>query len=107
MDDLISRQAAIDAICKACSIDDDYVKCAERRPESTFCDEIVALRKVPSTQTIDPVKHGHWIFSPDHREGICSRCNSKIYGRPYQNTYVIVPYKYCPNCGALMDEVSE
>jgi len=48
--DCISRQAAIDAICKACANGEDYVDCIERRPESTFCDEIVALRKLPSAQ---------------------------------------------------------
>jgi len=53
------------------------------------------------------VEHGTWIFSPDHAEGICSRCNFKIYGRPYNNTYMIVPYNYCPNCGAKMDEKEE
>lgn len=50
MHDLIDRQAAIDAVCKACANSDDYVDCIERRPESTFCDEIVSLRKVPSAQ---------------------------------------------------------
>ena len=50
------------------------------------------------------VKHGKWIFSPDHSEGICTICNYKIYGRPYQNTYLIVPYNFCPNCGADMRE---
>ena len=49
------------------------------------------------------VRHGKWIFSPDHAEGICTMCNFKIYGRPYNNTYLIVPYNYCPNCGAKMD----
>ena len=53
------------------------------------------------------VRHGHWTFSIDRREGICSRCNTKIYGRPYNNTYLIVPYNYCPNCGALMDEEAD
>lgn len=51
----------------------------------------------------EPVRHGRWIFSPDHSEGVCTHCNFKIYGRPYQNTYLIVPYNYCPNCGAKMD----
>ena len=50
MSDLIDRQDAIDAICKACTNSDDYVECVERRPESTFCDEIVALRKLPPAQ---------------------------------------------------------
>lgn len=48
-------------------------------------------------------KHGKWIFSPGHVEGACTLCNFKIYGRPYNNTYLIVPYNYCPNCGAKMD----
>ena len=52
---------------------------------------------------IQVVKHGKWIFSPDHAEGTCTRCNYKIYGRPYQNTYMIVHYNYCPNCGSRMD----
>jgi len=57
--------------------------------------------------TDDSIKHGRWIFSPDHAEGMCTRCNYKIYGRPYQNNYLIVPYNYCPNCGCKMDVVSE
>lgn len=52
----------------------------------------------------DAKEHGRWILSPDHSEGICTRCNFKIYGRPYQSSYLIVPYDFCPNCGAKMDE---
>lgn len=51
----------------------------------------------------EPVRHGKWIFSHGHAEGACTLCNFKIYGRPYNNTYLIVPYNYCPNCGAKMD----
>ena len=63
--------------------------------------------QVATAEQFEPRKHGRWVFSPDHAEGICTRCNYKIYGRPYQNTYMIVPYNYCPNCGAKMDEVEE
>ena len=62
------------------------------------------LGMILEAEPVDPVKHGRWIFSPDHAEGICTRCNYKIYGRPYQSSYLIVPYNYCPNCGAKMDE---
>lgn len=48
-------------------------------------------------------RKGKWVFSPDHAEGICTNCNFKIYGRPYNNTYLIVPYNYCPNCGLPME----
>lgn len=85
MNDLISRQAAIDAICKACANSDDYVECVERRPESTFCDEIVALRKLPSAQ-----KKGQWIDG-SYRQ-TCSVCRYR--GRR--------SWLFCPSCGASM-----
>ena len=50
MSDLISRQAAIDAICKACSMEEDYHKCDGYPETSTWCDELVALRALPSAQ---------------------------------------------------------
>ena len=51
MTDLISRQAAIDAICRACQYDkDDYTDCDDRAPSSTFCDYMNALRHLPSAQ---------------------------------------------------------
>ena len=50
MNDLISRQAAIDAICKSCSTEGDYHKCDGYPETSTWCDELVALRALPSAQ---------------------------------------------------------
>ena len=49
--DLISRQAVIDAICKACSMEGDYHKCDGYPETSTWCDELVALRALPSAQS--------------------------------------------------------
>ena len=51
MSDLIERQAAIDAICKACSMEGDYHKCDGYPETSTWCDELVALRALPSAQS--------------------------------------------------------
>ena len=66
------------------------------------------VNEVDISTTINPnvveVKHGRWMFSPDDSEGICTVCQYKIYGRPYNNTYLIVPYNYCPNCGAKMSD---
>ena len=61
------------------------------------------LEQIPTADVVE-VKHGKWMFTPCHSEGICTNCNYKIYGRPYQNTYLIVPYNFCPNCGAKMDK---
>ena len=48
--DLISRQAAIDAICKVCANGDDYTACRDRDIKSRWCDNITALRDLPSAQ---------------------------------------------------------
>lgn len=60
------------------------------------------LDEVPTADVVER-KYGKWIFSPDDAEGMCTSCNFKIYGRLYQNKYLIVPYNFCPNCGAKMD----
>ena len=52
--------------------------------------------------TIEERKTGKWMFSPDDAEGICTICQYKIYGKPYKGNYLIVPYNFCPNCGAKM-----
>ena len=48
--DLIVRQAAIDAICKVCANGDDYTACRDRDIKSRWCDNITALRDLPSAQ---------------------------------------------------------
>jgi NADH pyrophosphatase NudC (nudix superfamily) len=45
------------------------------------------------TDDAEPVKHGHWIWDSD-RFWHCSVCNE----------YSSWTYKYCPHCGAKMDE---
>lgn len=63
-------------------------------------------KKVKELPTIDavPVRHGKWIdegrydkFFPHHRWR-CSECGEYVYE-------IDVPwFKYCPECGAKMDE---
>ena len=50
MNDVINRQSAIEAICKACLMTEDYHKCDGFPETSTWCEELVALRAVPSAQ---------------------------------------------------------
>lgn len=49
--DLIERQMAIETICKVCSMEEDYHKCDGYSETSTWCDELVALRALPSAQS--------------------------------------------------------
>ena len=77
MDDLISRQAAIDCL-------------GFTWPED-------AIRNLPSAQP--ERKKGEWL--PDNRPGggfwVCSECKF-----PSEAFAADVLYKFCPNCGADM-----
>lgn len=81
MDDLISRQAAIEAICYNCVIKETC---------NGICDDTDRLREL---QTLEP-KHGRWIEYPI-TDGMnqCSECGALRFGES----------NYCPTCGAKMD----
>ena len=54
----------------------------------------------------EPVRHGHWILPDICYEDIeCSVCHVDM---PLPISFDYRPmYKYCPMCGAKMDEVSK
>ena len=93
MDDLISRQAAIDAVKKYRNGSDmpdmwyDGMSCALR-----------CLYKLPSAQP--ERERGRWIQNiyPDVGDGYrCSQCGK----------WHVVKYNFCHNCGADMREVDD
>lgn len=90
-DDTIIRQDAIDAICKSCSMEGDYHKCDGYPEESTWCEELVALRALPSA---DP-KKGRWYLHKSGALFICSACGDTS----------LRTERYCPNCGSKMEGV--
>ena len=53
---------------------------------------------------LKPVVHAHWFLLDDcANEGVyCSACTKKVYKTDYANQKL--KSKYCPNCGARMDE---
>ena len=58
-----------------------------------FLGKVKNVIKTESTVEVEPVKHGYW----DNQDK-CSVCGYGVM--PWNNTV-----KYCPNCGAKMDEV--
>lgn len=59
--------------------------------------ESVHMYQIALAPTVDPYKHGHWEVSPTGWV-YCSVCNEE----PPNETNI--RSKYCPNCGAEMDE---
>lgn len=69
-DDTIYRQDAIEAICKVCSMEEDYHKCDGYPETSTWCDSLVALRALPSAQqelehTMEEFMYGQDMGNPE------------------------------------------
>ena len=56
------------------------------------------------SKVVPPVKHGRWIVIQDHGDCICNVCAAF-----YKDNGQTIPdnWKYCPNCGARMDENDE
>ena len=88
MDDLISRQAAIDELEERLQAN-GYSNVAL---VSELNRSIGYLMRLPS---IDAVKHGRWKYI-SFLTVECSECKAQIHDLEYSN--------FCPNCGAKMDE---
>lgn len=86
MDDLISRQAAIDSLLDALyDLDEhDFV-------DKLFIEE--ELKRVPNIQSKQ--KTGQWLINSDGYYPYCSICKNEPQGR--------IMTDYCPNCGAKME----
>ena len=65
-------------------------------PKTLLFDHLKKVIEVFPTESIAPVKHGHWVEQSDCDELVCSCCNGGY------TLYDETPY--CPNCGAKMDE---
>mgnify|MGYP002515806251 FL=1 len=89
MDDLISRQAAIEALKRAEALTRAF----------GYHNVIDTIRELPTAE-----KKGKWVLTdyPDEQTYKCSVCNeiwTFIVGTPVDNGAF-----FCPNCGARMEE---
>lgn len=62
---------------------------------------------IGSAPTIDPVKHGKWI----NDKGLykCTACNNvlTVAGWDIPEEQIYKSFKFCPNCGAMMERIKE
>ena len=97
-DDLISRQAVINAFCNEC----DISSCPYRDKGKKYasCGYVDTLKHIPS---VSQPKTGQWIEHDGWDGDVyyeCSECKEPfvlIDGTPTDNLY-----NYCPNCGAYL-----
>lgn len=96
MSDLIDRKIAIDVVCKVCEVPNIY-KCKGRNTAFKWCEEITALRQIPS---IEP-KQGKWVDIVEMDSGgypfkvgvCCSECGFETLSED----------NYCSYCGVKME----
>lgn len=57
---------------------------------------------IDACETIDPVKHGHWVENP-------IGCSCSVCGEVHRYDVLTanMTHLYCNHCGSRMDEVSE
>lgn len=70
----------------------------------TETDAAVVLRMIEDAPAADvaPVVHGRWTFEPE-TENTLSMTKCNVCGWWTLDPSVDGVYKYCPNCGAIMD----
>ena len=98
--DLISRQAAIDALDRLCDDSCIYSK-KQRNIMCGACSLGGAFDVIEALPSAQPERKGKWLFVeyPDgyyHTE--CSECGQWFD----EDVYLKDKWRYCPNCGADM-----
>lgn len=96
MDDLISRQAAIDALEEPCKVSDTWTDEYAVGERMQWEKDVKALNSLPSAE-----RNGSWIELYENNYK-CSVCGTwwTCEGMPIENGL-----SYCPTCGAKMDTI--
>ena len=90
MAEYINREAAIRAL-----LNDAPEQVSYSREDAADCIHYMDAADVA------PVVHGLWLYGDYYDIGdVCSECD-------WDSQMTHPSYRYCPNCGAKMDEVSE
>lgn len=88
MDDYISREAAIEAVCRRCHYE---------FPEAEPCGDCLVKTAIMAVPAADAkrVRQGKWI-EDDYGFNSCSECGYEWDESEYKTLF-------CPECGAKMD----
>lgn len=116
MDDLISRQAAIDALEEPCKVPDTWSDEYAVGERQQWEKDVKSLKALPSAQPDlseysdrlwrnayergkkEAQRTGRWIWDDEGYH--CSECFYHAYGNTSE--VMLGDFKFCPNCGAEM-----
>jgi hypothetical protein len=91
----IDREAAIERLCYVCGADCDKNICPVKQ----------TVEYMPDAD-VEPIKHGEWIKKENKTTywWECSECGEEPLKDGYERRAFS---RYCPNCGAKMEEDTE
>ena len=97
MDDLVSKKVLIKDI--------ENIEAKYGNDNSSLIEQGEVLDLITEAHTVDiePIRHGHWIYT-DYCVWVCSECRenpTRGLGFVQAEEHL---YEYCPRCGAKMDE---
>lgn len=77
--------------------------------------EVLEIVEAFSSIDAKPVRHGRWIYDPNANDWniggyVCSECHTRNNNLPCNeiaNTLIYAGSKFCPHCGARMDEETD
>lgn len=117
--DLISRQAAIDALWKALHayedkterqfIETDELNVGDWMEHRIFVQNMNDIDRQTILELPSAERHGKWVYGEDE-DGVdgyrCNKCGFFVTW-DYKHTHIhfIDDYLFCPHCNARMDEV--
>ena len=77
-------------------IDKEALRDALYGADAITMNGVKILNQFPSVD-VEPVKHGRWVCGDYYDVGdVCSECD-------WDSQMICPSYRYCPNCGAIMD----
>ena len=76
-----------------------------------FAPDADTVRMAPAVE-VEPVRSGSWVYDPNGMDfnlgaWVCSKCkerNNNLGGMRRINPYMFAGSRFCPNCGAKMDQ---
>lgn len=89
------------------ALENEIAKTMRYVPKDAVLDVACMVNRAPTIEA-KPVVHAHWVtdfdFDPEEEQELyfyfCSKCKKELFG--YKEDF-----KYCPYCGAQMDEVTK